>query len=96
MPEADAEHRHVPLGDARGSRRARTSIAAGSPGPFERNTPSGLSSSTSSAGVVGGHDRHAAAVLVEQAQDVALDAEVVRDDVMRRLRVAPRVRARAS
>ena len=38
------------------------------------------------------HDRHAAAMLVEQPQDVALDAVVVGDDVIRRLRIAPLVR----
>ena len=53
------------------------SSGSGSPGPLERNTPSGFSASTSSAEVSGRHHRDAAAHLHQAAQDVALDAEIV-------------------
>ena len=50
----------------------------------------GCSASTSSAGGLRRHHRHAAAVVGEQAQDVALDAEVVGHDVQALAGAAPR------
>ena len=60
---------------------AYSPVAAGSPGPFDRNTPSGFSASMSSADVVAGTTVTLHAVVGEQAQDVALDAVVDGDDV---------------
>ena len=56
-------------------------VAAGSPGPFDRKTPSGLSASMSSAVRRRRHDRDLAAGAGQAAQDVALDAVVDGDDV---------------
>ena len=73
---------------------AAPTTASGSPGPFERKMPSGVRASTSAAGVDAGHDVHVAAGPGEVTQDRALDAEVVGDDVERRIGVAVRVRRR--
>ena len=53
MAEADAEHRHL-ADAARARSSAAPATAAGSPGPFERNTPSGSRARTSAAGVDAG------------------------------------------
>jgi uncharacterized protein YqeY len=47
---------------------------------LDRNTPSGFSARISSADVVAGHDRHVAAGVRQQPQDVALDAVIDGDD----------------
>ena len=60
---------------------AYSPVAAGSPGPFDRNTPSGFIARMSSADVVAGTTVTLPAGPGEQAQDVALDAVVDRDDV---------------
>ena len=65
-------------------------VAAGSPGPLDRNTPSGFSARMSSAVVVAGTTVTLQPTLGEQPQDVALDAVVDRDDVELRLRLAGR------
>ena len=57
VPDADPEQRN--LADQASHLLGRADDGAGSPGPFERNTPSGSRASTSAAGV-GGHDFHAA------------------------------------
>ena len=54
VAEADAEHRHLAEQAGDGRRRV-PATAAGSPGPLERNTPSGSRASTSAAGVPAGH-----------------------------------------
>ena len=54
MAETNAEDRFFADQSANGFVRVRK--RAGSPGPFERKTPSGLSASVSSADVVGRHD----------------------------------------
>src|SRR5688572_26826924 len=41
---------------------------------------------------VGGHNCHPAVMVCEQAQDIALDTEIVGDDVAARARSSPRVR----
>ena len=56
------------------------STAAGSPGPFERNTPSGSRASTSAAGVDAGTTSTWQPACDELVEDRALDPEVVRDD----------------
>ena len=81
VAEADAEDRHVRLPRNSRSPRSRSRRAPDRPGPFDRNTPSGLSASTSARRRLRRHHRHAAAVVGEQPQDVALDAEVVGHDV---------------
>ena len=70
--------------------------AAGSPGPFGEEHAVRLALQHLLGRRLRRHDRHSAPVLREQPQDVALDPVVVRDDVRRRVRIAPRVRARAS
>ncbi len=95
VPQADAEDRDLaraacapaPPGTASGS---------GSPGPLERNTPSGFSASTSSAVVTAGTTRHAAAHVHQPAENVALDAEVVGHHVEPRLGRRRRRARRAS
>ena len=78
VAEADAEHRHL-AERARGWPRPRTPTAAGSPGPFERNTPSGSARQHLGGRGGRGHDLDVASP-DEVAQDRALDAEVVGDD----------------
>ena len=78
VAEADAEDRHLAEQAADGLGRA-WSTAAGSPGPLERNTPSGSRASTSSAVVQAG-TTSTVAESAQVAQDRALDAEVVGDD----------------
>jgi hypothetical protein len=60
---------------------AYSPVAAGSPGPFDRNTPSGLCARISSAGRRCRKHGHFAAGVGQQAQDVALDAVIDGDDV---------------
>ncbi len=55
--------------------------AAGSPGPFDRNTPSGCIASTSLGCCCRRHHGYAASVRSQQPQNIALYAEVVGDDV---------------
>ena len=64
---------------------ARRRPRPGSPGPFERNTPSGSRASTSAAGRRRGHDLDLAAGRDELVEDRALDPEVVRDHEVRRV-----------
>ena len=64
---------------------AYSPVAAGSPGPFDRKMPSGLSARMSAADVLRRHHRHPAAIAGELAQDVALDAVIDGDDVEFRL-----------
>ena len=54
VAEADAEDRHAAVDQLRISGTAYSPVAAGSPGPLESNTPSGLSARMSSAEVVAG------------------------------------------
>ena len=92
VAEADPEDRHL----ARAARRWprwRSGTVAGSPGPFDRKTPSGRRASTSAAGVDAG-TTSTVAMPAELAQDRALDAEVVGDDAARA--VADRVGLGAS
>lgn len=53
LAQADAAQTQ-PLAQQVAHRAHRSVTAAGSPGPFERNTPSGASASTSAAGVLAG------------------------------------------
>ena len=62
---------------ARGRCRWRTAAPPGSPGPLLRKMPSGSIASRSAAGADGRKHVDVAAVGVEPAQDVVLDAEVV-------------------
>ena len=67
---------------------AYSPVAAGSPGPLDRKTPSGAIARMSSGNWCAGaevHDRHLAAKTGDQPQDVALDAVVDGHDVHRRL-----------
>jgi hypothetical protein len=59
----------------------RTANPAGSPGPFDRKIPSGLSASTSSAVVFAGTTVTFAPNRAQVAQDVFLDAEIVGDNI---------------
>ena len=88
VAEADAEHRHLADQPAH-DRRRRRSTAAGSPGPFERKTPSGSRASTSAAGVDAGTTSTRQPDADEVAQDRALDAEVVGDHAERRVARRP-------
>ena len=54
VAEADAEHRHARSISVWITGTAYSPVAAGSPGPLDRNTPSGLSARMSSAVVVAG------------------------------------------
>ena len=82
VAEADAEDRHVGFDQLAAAPARRTApVAAGSPGPFDRNTPSGLWRRMSSAVAVAGTTVTAQPVLAQAAQDVALGAVVDRDDV---------------
>ena len=54
VAEADAEDRLAGVDELLIAGTAYSPVAAGSPGPFDRNTPSGLSASTSSAVAVAG------------------------------------------
>jgi hypothetical protein len=54
VAEADAEDRHVLLEQPWIVGTAYSPVAAGSPGPFERNTPSGLSARMLSSEVCAG------------------------------------------
>ena len=81
VAEADAEHRHAARRRARGSPRSRSRTAPDRPGRSTGRRRRASARSTSRAGVCAGHDGHPAAALGEQAQDVALDAVVVGDDV---------------
>src|SRR3982751_27689 len=88
MPQADAEHRHFPLGNGldgagRVLDRVRIARPIGEEYTVWLELEHGLGRSGSR------HHRHSAARIVEQAQDVPLDTEVVRHDVVRRLRVSP-------
>ena len=77
VAEADPEHRH--RAEERPISRTRWPSAAGSPGPFDRKTPSGRRASTSAAGVVAG-TTSTSTISAEVAQDRRLDPEVVGDD----------------
>ena len=79
VAEADAEDRHLGRA-ARRWRRRRTATAAGSPGPLDRNTPSGSRASTSAAGVDGRHHLDRGRARPSWRRIVALIAEVVGDD----------------
>ena len=84
MAQADAENR-LACRSACAPVRPGTASGSGSPGPFERKTPSGLSASTSSAEVPRGNHRDAAAHLHQPPQNVALDAVIVGHHVAARL-----------
>ena len=70
---------------------ARAVTAAGSPGPFERNTPSGAGQHVGAARSRR-HDLDLAAGSDELVEDRALDPEVVRDHVQARVVGTDRVR----
>ena len=82
VAEADAEHRHLAEQAARWRRR-RSGTGAGSPGPLDRNTPSGSRASTSAAGVDAGTTSTVASRATRWRRIVRLDAEVVGDDERR-------------
>ena len=63
--------------------RPACASGSGSPGPFERKTPSGLSASTSSAEVSAGTTVTRQPDVHQPAQNVLLDAEIVGDHVKR-------------
>ena len=77
VAEADAEHRDPAqqVGDV----GEWSATGAGSPGPLDRNTPSGWRASTSAAEVDAGHNLDVAEV-GELVQDRGLDPEVEGDD----------------
>ena len=80
MSEADAEDRR--LADQFAHLRASgPSRGSGSPGPFDRNTPSGLQRQHIFGCCVCRNNRHARARLHQLPQDVPLDAEVIGDHV---------------
>ena len=85
VAEADAEHRHVGLEELARRldgvvARLRIARAVGEEHAVRRQLQHFVRAG------LRGHHRHAAAVIGEQAQDVALDAEVVGDDVQALLR----------
>ena len=84
VPEADPEHRHLAR-PIRVPASTAPTTAAGSPGPFERNTPSGSRARTSLAGRRRRNDLDSTTGRKKVPQDGALDAEVVGDDAERRV-----------
>ena len=66
MAEADAEDRRADSTSLLISGTAYSPVAAGSPGPFERNMPSGFSARTSSALAVAGRTVTSQPALVRQ------------------------------
>ncbi len=81
MAQADAEDRASCPAAPRIVVHARTSIGSGSPGPLERNTPSGSRASTSSAVAVPGRTVTRQPMSNQVPGDVPLHAVVERDDV---------------
>ena len=67
---------------------AAPTTAAGSPGPFERKTPSGLAGQDLRRGRRRRNDLDPATDADQVAEDGALDAEVVGDDPERRVLAA--------
>ena len=90
VAEADAEDRQVGLEQLRGSRRSRSRTAPDRPDRWTGTRHRASSASTSLGGGLRRHHRHAAAAVGEHAQDVALDAEVVGDDVQALVRTRHR------
>ncbi len=78
VAQANPEHRHAAKQLANIFDR-RMSTGSGSPGPFERNTPSRLHRQHIFRGSLRRDDRHIAAVIHQQPQDILLDPEIVGD-----------------
>ena len=57
-------------------------VSAGSPGPFERKTPSGRIARIDSAGCLRRHDGDRAAGLGQKPQDIAFDPVIDGDDLV--------------
>ena len=81
VAEADAEGRHAALRSARGSPRSRSRTARDRRARWTGRCRRACSFSTSAAGVCAGTTVTLQPRLGQHAQDVALDAEVVGDDV---------------
>ncbi len=107
-PRADGEAEHLVAEANAEDRRAAARaapwivgtaylpVSAGSPGPLERNTPSGFSARISSAEVVAGTTVTAQPQIAEQPQNVALDAVIDGDDAIPGRLAAGHSRLRAS
>jgi hypothetical protein len=90
MPQADTKNWYAAIGN-RAHSTGRVIDGSGITWPIREEHAARLECKRFVRRRLRRNDRDSTIVLGEQAQNVSLDAEVVRDDVMRRLRTSPRV-----